>query len=227
MLGNVEPTQYDLRFTIFGIPVRVHPLFWVLSIMVLRGCEELDLIFVGVCCIFLSILVHELGHALVTKWFGWSPNIVLYYFGGVAQFLPDRGFTPLRSILISLAGPFAGFLLWGLTWAGVFAIVLFGVDHHISPAGNFALNFLIWINLYWTLFNLLPIYPLDGGQVARALFSWMMPNRGLSESLKLSILTGFGAGAFLVLNEYYFAALYCIAFALVNFQELQERSRYG
>src|SRR5260221_3686115 len=114
MLGNVEPTPFDLKFSLFGIPVRVHPLFWVMAAVIGWRGKDVNLTFICVVCIFFSILIHELGHALTAQAFGWPPHIVLYSFGGYASFIPAWGHTTGRSILVLFAGPGAGFLFYAV-----------------------------------------------------------------------------------------------------------------
>ena len=67
MLGNAGETQFDLRFRLFGIPIRVHPLFWLISALVTWIPNRPELVLVGILCFFLTVLVHELGHALVFR----------------------------------------------------------------------------------------------------------------------------------------------------------------
>src|SRR5579859_6601187 len=109
MLGNVAPTPFDLNFSLFGIPVRVHPLFWVVMAVLGWSAREPKLIFLFVVCAFVSVLIHELGHALTAKFFGSQPHIVLYAFGGYAAHQPIWGKSTGRTILILIAGPGAGF----------------------------------------------------------------------------------------------------------------------
>ena len=113
MLGNVAPTEFDLRFSMFGIPVRVHPLFWAVSAFMGWNPNDIKMTLIWIACVFVSILVHELGHALTARYFGWPPEIVLYHFGGLAMFQPYSGMTTKRSIIVSAAGPFAGFAFLG------------------------------------------------------------------------------------------------------------------
>ena len=136
---SFEPprTAYDVHFHIAGIPVRVHPFFWLATLILgsnswsANGNADPDaglklLIWVGV--MFVSILVHELGHSVVMRYFGQTPRIVLHMLGGLAiadtDFLSRRAArrTPQQQILISLAGPGAGFVLAALTAAWVTAL---------------------------------------------------------------------------------------------------------
>ncbi len=106
MLFN-EPsrTAYDLNFSLLGIPVRVHPFFWLVTLLLGLGANRepsFMLVWVGAC--FVSILVHEMGHALAAQAHGWHPWITLHGFGGLASYQPTYHSTSSQ-LLITLAGP--------------------------------------------------------------------------------------------------------------------------
>ena len=196
-----EPNRspYDLNFRLFGIDVRVHPMFWLVS--VLMGWSAVDLGFeyllVWVACVFVSILVHELGHVFAGKLFGSQGHIVLYSFGGLAI-----GSSALRSrwqrIFVYFAGPAAGFLL-----AAIVALASRPLDpEEMSPLLEIALLDLYFINVFWGLVNLLPIWPLDGGQISRDLLGWLQPVNGTRTSLGISVTVA-GLLAFLALVNTY------------------------
>lgn len=109
--------------------------------------------------LFLSILVHELGHALVGERLGLRPKgIVLHGFGGLCQY--GRRPDSKQGVIASAAGPGAGLLLGALSYG------LLRLLSGVAPVGVLmTLEWLVWINLFWSLFNLLPIYPLDGGSI--------------------------------------------------------------
>ena len=187
----IEPneTAFDLRWRMFGIDVRVHPMFWLLSAFLGWNLMDPDrgggfkLLLLWIACVFVSILVHELGHVLMGRVFGTRGHIVLYSFGGLAvgsSALPNRW----QRIAVFFAGPAAGFVLYGLL-----RVALLFVDvRQLSLFGVMSFVFLLEINLYWGLLNLLPIWPLDGGQISRDLFGWLMPGRGVSVALGISLL---------------------------------------
>ena len=77
MLGASE-TPYDLRFHFLGIPVRVHPLFWLISAMLGWQPNNIPAVLTWIACVFLSILVHEYGHGGVARIYGCKPAIVLW-----------------------------------------------------------------------------------------------------------------------------------------------------
>jgi stage IV sporulation protein FB len=202
MFGQVAPTEFDLRFSIFGIPVRVHPLFWlVAALMGSRTLSDPGLgppyLFVWIGCLFFSILIHELGHALTAKYFGWPPEIMLYFMGGVAMFRPGVGFTASRSILISFAGPAAGFMLYGCVV--VFEQYLVRSNQFPGLVVVFAIIQLKWINLWWGLINLLPVLPLDGGRICESVCTSLRPRDGELWALRIAMIVSGGA-AFLFLS---------------------------
>src|SRR5258707_9361798 len=119
MFGTVAPTPFDLNFSLFGIPIRIHPFFWLFSAILGwdRQRPNFNQILICVLCVFVSILIHELGHALTAKSYGWPPHIVLFAFGGYASYQPSWGKTTGRTLLILFAGPGAGFIFYFLICA--------------------------------------------------------------------------------------------------------------
>ena len=80
-----QPTptsRYDLRFSIAGIPVRVHPLFWLIALL-LGSSGDLLQIVIWIFVVFVSIVVHELGHAFALRWYGLRSQILLHFSGGL------------------------------------------------------------------------------------------------------------------------------------------------
>ena len=165
-----------LRFRLFGIPFEIGPYFWVGSAMfganVAQGANAVTALLVWIACVFVSIIVHELGHALTARHFGAQPAVELHALGGVTRMF-GRGLTRSEGFWVTLAGPAAGFGLYLVTlgirhWPGL--------THTLADSGETvafvvvsALSFLWQINLFWTLFNLMPILPLDGGRLLSAL----------------------------------------------------------
>lgn len=150
-----------------------------------------------VACVFVSILVHEFGHALTGRLFGSHARIVLYGFGGLAVGSTER-LRRWQRVAVLFAGPGAGFLLLGIVFALTLLIPGSRGSRPILLVA--AASFLIQINLFWGLMNLLPVWPLDGGQISGELFSaWRRD--GFRIALQLSIVTGAGV-ALLSLAEY-------------------------
>src|SRR5262249_20643518 len=147
--------------------------FWIGALILGSSTMKLgpQFLAIWVAVVFVSILVHELGHAVAFRYFGSDADIVLYAFGGLA--IPTMGISGRwRRIIVSLAGPFAGFALFGIIY-GSNALLHWG-DVMKGPVRNTLeliclYDFLVFVNLYWGIFNLLPVFPLDGGQVCREL----------------------------------------------------------
>ena len=239
MFGQIPETPYDLHFRALGIPVRVHPAFFVVAVIFgfqpewARALDVNTFVVVALwtMIVFVSILVHELGHALMARSFGWPPSIVMYHFGGLAYYSPHSGHTSTRSVLISLAGPGAGFILYGAT-VGVKYLV-FQRDPFPPPVLQYVFIQMEFVNLWWGLVNLLPVYPLDGGQVAEKICRRINPYRGMEYTFKVGIVAAVGAAA----AFYYFdrprsyqdayPILLFLFLAFNNFQMLQQYSGRG
>jgi Zn-dependent protease len=133
--------------------------------------------------VFGSVLVHELGHALAARRAGVGvAEIVLHGFGGFARF--TRPPNPQQGVGITLAGPGAGLVLGAMAFATTLALGVVGApDALVGFAAQVAT-----INVFWSLFNLVPMYPLDGGLVLYHLLARRMPSRhALSIAAKVGI----------------------------------------
>src|SRR2546426_7162019 len=172
---------------IFGVELRVHLTFLFLLVFVWltesashgTASAGRGLALVGI--IFGCVVLHELGHALVSMHAGIPTKaIILLPIGGITlldetQQPPETGAQWKRDIRIALAGP-----LVNLVIAFVSGSILLAVAPEIQlwakpyvHSGNLPRS-LVWANLWLALFNLLPAYPMDGGRVLRAIFSRSM-----------------------------------------------------
>ena len=138
---------------------------------------------IGMICVFLSVLVHELGHALVTKRFGWQPHIVLYFFGGFAT---TTRHSPWKNITVTAAGPLAGLAFYFVVKYGITYALEQGYQPNEYVA--VAVGFLLFANLLWSLMNLIPVFPLDGGQIVRELLTMNSPRNGEKWSMLSSMV---------------------------------------
>ncbi|OUM42496.1 site-2 protease family protein [Arthrobacter sedimenti] len=108
-----------------------------------------------------SVLIHELAHALTARAFGWpTTRIVLNLWGGHTQFASFNA-SPGRSLAVALAGPAANFVLAGLGWLILQALTPGSVSYLLA-------TILVWANLLVALFNVLPGLPLDGGRLVES-----------------------------------------------------------
>lgn len=184
MFGEPPATRLDVHFRLSGIPVRVHPMFWVIAFLLGWNLPVVEqLLWVGV--VFISVLVHELGHTSSALLFGKRSRIVLYSIGGLTISEPDV--APLRGwrhALVATSGPAAGFVL---AIAAYLALPMVGTT---SSGVNGALYFhLVRVNVAWGVVNLLPIFPLDGGQMMRSLLTELGGDLGHAWASGVSLLT--------------------------------------
>jgi len=151
-------------FTLRGIPVRASLWFFLLIGYIAFGMRGggLPAILAFVIAITVSVLVHEFGHALVARRYKLSPQVELHGWGGLCRH--ERAQTDKHDALIIIAGPLAGLAL-----AGVVALVeaLLPAETLRNPFVYMFLSFMWLINFWWSLVNLLPLFPLDGGQLFR------------------------------------------------------------
>ncbi len=189
MFGMAGETEFDLRFYLMGIPIRVHPIFWVTSawlVWQVAGGEPIR-VFIGVLCIFVSVLVHELGHAFLARRYGFPSEIVLYFLGGFAT---ATRFSTWKNVKVSAAGPCAGFGLFALTYI-TFRIL--AVQHPESLIGDhplgFAIQMMMFANLTVNLMNLIPCIPLDGGRIVESLFNRYGGHTATLRTLQVGILS--------------------------------------
>lgn len=252
-------TAYDWNFRLGDVPVRVNPWFWLTAIVLgLRndqtGLDFFTYLLAWVGVLLVSILVHEMGHVLMGRYYGADGHIVLTGFVGLAigsSNLPERR----QRIAVSLAGPGAGFLL-----ACVLLLVLLVVNpelpmyylaglvgvwrpiesppHHLV---DFAIRQLIWVNMLWGLVNLLPVWPLDGGKISREICQHYRNREGIRLSLQISLVVSAGIAVvalisvlakrslipFLQLDQSLFPALFFGIFAYGSYQLLQVVSYLG
>ncbi len=118
----------------------------------------------GAFGLFVSIVFHEMSHALVGRRYGVQfEGITLWIFGGIAEMTRDAD-KPRTEFLMAAAGPLASFLLAGLFYLAAAGLSLAGLA--ITVVG--VLSYLAWLNLILGVFNLVPAYPLDGGRILRS-----------------------------------------------------------
>jgi Zn-dependent protease len=186
--GMIAPTPFDLRWRMFGTDIRVNPLFWVGALYISWPLNRFGFqwMLLGVVCVFVSILLHEFGHVFASRSFGVDSHIVLWAMGGLA--IPDRREAKRwQRIIVFAAGPAIQLVFWAiLLFCERFLPVPEVPDKTIFGI-HLVYGFLMLINVYWALLNLLPIWPLDGGQISREVFSHFSRDNGVRLSLHLSM----------------------------------------
>ena len=246
MLAVPATTAYDLNFRLLGIPVRIHPFFWAVAALLGWSNQDFSRILIWIACVFVSILVHEFGHGLTARALDRQrPSIVLYAMGGLCYY--DRNdSSPWKRLAVLIMGPGAGFLLFILV--GILGTAILGIKptymlgltpienalvhdtpRWMSPLMLVAYFDLLVINLYWGLFNLLPIFPLDGGQMMHTALSMRNRREGPRWSYIVSIGVAALVATYLYTHDQIPNALLVAYLGLINFQLLQAarfQSRY-
>ncbi len=130
------------------------------------------LLLIWVAVVVISVLLHELGHAWASVLLGYRPAIQLVWTGGFTR--PNAGapIPLIRNVLLTLAGPLVGLLVAAASKQLLGAV---GDENEYAQIG---LLMLFQVNWYWSLFNLAPVPPMDGGQVATALLIRGFGRRG-------------------------------------------------
>lgn len=173
-----------LSFRLAGIPVTVRASFLLVAVLIGLSGGEPILVAAWVCVVFVSILIHELGHALTARSMGAEVAIELNAIGGLTTWSGVEGdLTPGRRALIAAAGSGVGLVFGGAVW-------LF--DQLTGPyagLGGFVVRNLIWVNVFWGLLNWLPIRPLDGGHLVRSLLQKVVPGSAGKVANALFFLT--------------------------------------
>ena len=240
MFGIPAETPYDVRFRLLGIPVRVSPWFWLMAaVLGWQGGEAIEVV-IWIACVFVSILVHEYGHGLTARYLvHQQPSIVLHGMGGLC-FYDREHRSPWGRVAVLAMGPGAGFLLAGLV--AVVGGLAFGVVPTIGldlstnflftgrqpmmsarahPYLFFAFFQMLYINIMWGLFNLLPIFPLDGGQLVASFLSMHDRREGQRRAFIVSFVTASLVALYCFRQGDQYRAFFVAYLALINFQYLQ------
>ncbi|MFE8703457.1 M50 family metallopeptidase [Cytobacillus sp. FJAT-54145] len=162
--------------------IHIHPLLWVVVALAVATAHFFEL-----SLLLLIIFIHELGHAAAASFFSWRiKRISLLPFGGVAE-MDEHGNRPLKEeAIVTLAGPIQHVWLMGL------AFFLYQLS--LIPEQTYSL--FIQYNLMILVFNLLPIWPLDGGKL---IFLYMSLHDSFPKAFRKTLLvSGFSILIFIV-----------------------------
>lgn len=206
-----------LRFNLFGIQVTVELWFW-LTMAFLGGAlrvnstAELLGVVLFVMAGFISILIHEMGHALMIRRYKLPTQIVLTTFGGYATH-PHGILSRRQSFLVTAAGPGVQIL---------FGLLVLAVNLNVASMPSPHIEYFLWtlcvISLFWAILNCLPIYPLDGGQMLAA----VLGPRRLKAVHTTGVVCAGILGVLAFANNQIFIAIFMGFFAYQNYKLLQQ-----
>lgn len=195
------------------IPIHIHPLFWGLILLIgWLSSESLQGTAIWALVIFVSVLVHEYGHAFAALACGQKAEINLIGLGGMTS-REGPPISLLQEFIIVLCGPLAGFALYFLAAQGevIFAKTPYHSVHYAFAAAA-------RVNLFWTILNLLPIMPLDGGNLLRIVLEKLFGLRGVKIALLLSVILGAIFGLLCFFIQAIFAGSIFFLLAFESFQ---------
>ena len=194
-------------FEISGTPVYLK--YWFLLLFLFLSIEM-------VISVFIAVMVHEIAHAVVAKNLGYKVNrIFLDIFHGAAEIDKMSELNNSHIVKIVAAGPISNFALVILSLV-VVALTPYSAWLVIS---NFMTNF-IAINILLGVFNLLPIFPLDGGRISKALFSMYLGKKGQMYSGVLSMVFSVALLAWSIFTLQYIVILFSVFFIMFSYYEI-------
>lgn len=209
---NREPHFHFLRF-----PVRVELWFFIITVLMGLNRDWLPVgyVFEWMAVVFVSILVHEIGHALAFRRFAQEPRVVLTGMGGLTY-----GSAPFRTrtedVLTSFAGPVTGFVLLGIpAWL---------IDQQLDFGDSLFVRVLVhdlyWVSFVWSLVNLLPVLPLDGGHVIQAIW-------GRPAARRVSVVAAIAVAVWLIGSGYRYGWLFFLILAGLSGYEIYAEYKAG
>lgn len=198
-------------FRALGVPVRIHISFLILLAFVMLSSPS----FLPILLILMaSVLVHEFGHILAGRHFDNDcSGVYLHLLGGVAMMRPSKSLK--EDWMVAIAGPITSFLLavaFGILWAitGVEILLLAGQ-----------------LNIVIGIFNLAPVYPMDGGRVYKAIMDHLFgPLLGTTIAIYTARVISIVVGIWALMSGLYVLALIALAIILMgNAEQAAARGR--
>lgn len=196
------------------IPIRIYPFFWFVAFAIgwLNSYASISSLngkiigtLVWVIIIVISIIIHEFGHALTSLAFGQKASIDLIGVGGVTHRVGKK-LKLWQEFIVVFNGPLFGFLLAFLS-----IMLRSAIGEETPQIFIFAVNIAIYVNIFWTIINLLPIQPLDGGHLLRIVLEAFFGLKGVKIALFLSILlSAIITVAFLAIREVIAGSIFLI-----------------
>jgi stage IV sporulation protein FB len=212
-----------LRFRLFNMPVTVRGSFLLIAALIgFIGVGDMRQTVAWIVIVFVSILIHELGHAVTARMYGSAVAIELNGLGGLTRWsAPEGALTPGRRALIAAAGSATGLLFGGLVW--IVANQLGPYD----PLVAWILTSTIYVNVFWGLLNWLPIRPLDGGHLLESLLQKVAPKRADTVAKVIFTATAAVALVVAVTLRYVFLAVLAGWLLLMEFSSGREQAPTG
>lgn len=216
-LGSIRGTTINVDISFFILIV-----FFVAANY--RPGVGIEYALIWIPVVFLSVLIHELAHAVAIGMFGYGPSdIILGGMGGETR--NQRRARPWHDMVISLAGPFSSFLIAAVAYYAATRVPFAQTD----PMLREFVPRMLWANVFWGIFNLIPTAPLDGGQAVRNFFRMFLSER---RAFVIAVWIGMVGGAFAAfvagfIFRQIFIALFLAWFVFMNYQAWEAFRRQG
>jgi Zn-dependent protease len=210
-------SDLGVQFRLFGIQIHVSLFFLVMAVLLGQGWTKGDPVrmVAWVVIVFVSVLVHEFGHAFTARSFGQQPFISLHAMGGVTAWRQRGEMTAGRRLLVALAGPMAGVAL------AITIAIAGGLFTGRGTAGRATVSAIAAVNLFWAVINLIPMIPLDGGNIMASLVDMVAPGKGRQAARYISIAVALGVGVLALFWGMFVLALVCGLSIWMNFTDLR------
>ncbi len=218
-------------FTLAGVPVGFQTGYLFLLFYFSYQFFAIGPLYAGIAAaiITVSLLVHEFGHAMMCKRYGLNPQVILVTMGGLCAH--DRAKSNKHDALIVAAGPLVQIAFGVACWAAYEALGPATPTAAGKPSiEHFALQLLYWINIYWGLLNLLiPLWPLDGGQLYRLLLlRYLSPAKAEKITHWTGAIIGVGGGiAGALLYQSLFIAFIGVILGFENIRRINSKAASG
>ena len=210
-----------LRFKLGPFPISVYPWFFLSAVLLGPGLDSGWQILAWILVVFVSVLGHELGHAVVGKLYGGRPEIRLEAFGGVTFPQLQTRPGPAKQFILSFAGPIAGLLVGAAAYA--LARIF---PPHASSIAAWVIESIVNVSILWSAFNLLPILPLDGGQMMLAVVEGIRRRQSVALASWISLVAVVAVASILTIlrGPMPLVLVWLGLFALQNYQRARAAS---
>jgi stage IV sporulation protein FB len=188
LLPEPRSTRWDLHWRMFGGEIRIRPIFWascvLLGSIVYRDPETggMNMFWLWIAAVLITLLTHETCHILAARLFGTHVRVVLAGMGGTVFGLDEQ--KRWQRVLVLLSGTLGNLLILGILWGITGSPLPLEWRVFLAPF----VWLLMWTNAFWSVLNLLPLWPLDGGRIAVEIGDALLGRPGQTAALVVSLV---------------------------------------
>lgn len=220
------PTVSAVKFDVVGIPVTVRWSFWPVALLIvplpyslLTRPRAWGFVVVWLAVVFVTVLVHEMAHALTARRAGADTSITLFFLGGFTRWESDEIGHGERA-WVAASGSLAGFVMGGSAWLLLESGVVEAQSTHLV----FGLENFWYVNLVWGALNWIPVRPLDGGHILLNAMSATLGERGRRLADVVFPVVTVAAGLVALSAELYVAAAFALLVLVAEFEAWRGRN---